>query len=1011
VLNEPAAGRLGVDLSQHDLAGWESPAAELTVWLHPGPPLYPHRLPTLALSAPGIPAWGLKAATGLLARKASGLLGSPMLYELACTVPECLRDALAAGPEPAACAVEDAPEVVESSRSCALDVVKPAPSQKRQNRRRPPSARPLADVERESIRLREDLAAWMSTGSGYEAMRRAREALPAWSCRGSVLEAVESSRAVVISGATGCGKSTQVPQFVLEQWVSEGRGGACQIVCTQPRRISAVGLASRVAAERGEHVGGTVGFSVRLESKQSQKTHLLFCTTGILLRRLMGDSSLAGVSHVIVDEVHERSLESDLLLLLLRGLAQRRTDLRVILMSATADAEMFARYFHEGGVSAGTVSIPGFTFPVRELFLEDILERTGFMVSKTSRWARKGNAGAKGGKGKALDDSCSGEAGALSEQTRRSLENIDEACVNFDLVCAAVAYMIAAEARDGPGALLAGWEQEPETEGAKGGGSGRKGPGAVLVFLPGALEIFRMQRALGDSKEVAAACSSARCQLVVLPLHGALPTTQQARVFERPPRGARKVVLATNVAETSITIDDVTCVIDCGRVKETSFDSAVGMSRLVETWVSRAAAQQRRGRAGRVQSGVCFRTFSRATWRSMAAYQPPEISRVPLQGLCMQVRSILGGSSGRLQDLLSQAITPPEPAALQQAIAVLQSIQALDSQENLTPLGEHLTQLPLDAHIGKMLVHAAVLRCLDPCLTIAAALGHGRPIWLAPPDRREEAAAAKQIIAKAAGPAAKSDHLLVVAAYNMWEKARECGGRGAAHGFAAEHFLSDQAMEAIEAGRRDLAGSLADIGLVPKSYLSAMRGKGNRNDAWRHANASADNANIVKAALCAGFYPNVLRVEHPVQRYKAVEAGAVEADSGPQEVRYFERGRGRVFLHPSSINFSCGRFESSWLVFTEMVETSKAFVRDSSMVPAYAMLLFGGAMTVHHEEGLVRLDGWACFRVPARVAVLLQRLRSEFERLLAAKMEDVGLDMGSAPVSEAMLQLLATDGF
>ena len=236
--------------------------------------------------------------------------------------------------------------------------------------------------------------------------------LPASGSREEVTAAVSAAPVVVLSGETGCGKSTQVPQFILERAISENRGAETNIVCTQPRRISAIGLAERVAAERLEKCGDVVGYSVRLESKLDRdKTRLHFCTMGILLRRLMSDPALRGVTHVVLDEVHERSVESDLLLLLLRRLLNERSDLRVVLMSATADADFFAAYFARpdaASAAAGVVPtavrkvfIRGFTHPVREYFLEDVLEMTGFLVGKASRWAKKKAKNAPGPSGAA----------------------------------------------------------------------------------------------------------------------------------------------------------------------------------------------------------------------------------------------------------------------------------------------------------------------------------------------------------------------------------------------------------------------------------------------------------------------------------------------------------------------------------------------------------------------------------------------------------------------------------
>ena len=215
------------------------------------------------------------------------------------------------------------------------------------------------------------------------AMQAKRRELPAHAMRAEVLACIASGPASVVSGATGCGKSTQVPQFLLEDAIRAGRGGECSVIITQPRRLSAIAVAERVASERCERIGDVVGYSIRLESKQSARTRLLFCTTGILLRRLQSDPDLVGVTHVVVDEVHERDLLSDFLLVILRALAKRRKDppFRVVAMSATVNAELFQTYFERvlDDGPCGAVEIPGRTFPVAEYRLEDAIEATGYV--------------------------------------------------------------------------------------------------------------------------------------------------------------------------------------------------------------------------------------------------------------------------------------------------------------------------------------------------------------------------------------------------------------------------------------------------------------------------------------------------------------------------------------------------------------------------------------------------------------------------------------------------------
>ncbi|GFR46512.1 hypothetical protein Agub_g8096, partial [Astrephomene gubernaculifera] len=359
-----------------------------------------------------------------------------------------------------------------------------------------PRRRPQIDLASESARLAR-LQADLDSAPQHDTMRRTRRGLPAYSRRGELLGLLRGCGVVVVSGATGCGKSTQVPQYILEDAIAAGNGAACNIIVTQPRRISALGLASRVAAERGERVGEVVGYSVKQDHKTSAATRLTFVTTGILLRRLLSDPDLEGTTHIVLDEVHERSIEIDLLLLLLRDLLTRRQEkaaaaaaaagsggragaskasplppLKLILMSATADAQLFADYYTgaagrggkgsakaaaaaakmthgsaaaaeaKTGLEVGMMSIPGFTYPVREFYLEDALEMTGHEVGRGSKYAKRGGGG--GGKGKGGDGDQQGEDAdggsgngngqrqlsyalpSYSERTMRSLGNVDE---------------------------------------------------------------------------------------------------------------------------------------------------------------------------------------------------------------------------------------------------------------------------------------------------------------------------------------------------------------------------------------------------------------------------------------------------------------------------------------------------------------------------------------------------------------------------------------------------------
>ncbi|VAH16222.1 unnamed protein product [Triticum turgidum subsp. durum] len=505
------------------------------------------------------------------------------------------------------------------------------------------------DKQKLSFQLR-DMQRSKKMMPSARSMQSFREKLPAFKAREEFLKAVAANQVLVISGETGCGKTTQLPQFILEEEIDNLRGADCSIICTQPRRISAISVAARVGSERGEELGETVGYQIRLESKRSTQTRLLFCTTGVLLRKLVQEPDLVGVSHLLVDEIHERGMSEDFLIIILRDLLPRRPDLRLVLMSATINAELFSKYFGDAPI----MHIPGFTFPVAELFLEDILEKTQYKI-KSERDNFQGNSRKKrlaSVKNDPLADifedvDISKEYGNYSITTRQSLEAWSVTELDLSLVEGTIEYICRHE-----------------------------GEGAILVFLTGWDEISKLldkikgNNLLGNSNK-----------FLVLPLHGSMPTVNQREIFDRAPANMRKIVLATNIAESSITIDDVVYVIDCGKAKETSYDALNKLACLLPSWISKASAHQRRGRAGRVQPGVCYRLYPEVIHAAMPQFQLPEILRTPLQELCLTIKSL---QLGAVASFLAKSLQPPDPLSVKNAIELLKTIGALDDLEELT---------------------------------------------------------------------------------------------------------------------------------------------------------------------------------------------------------------------------------------------------------------------------------------------------------------------------------------
>uniref|UniRef100_A0ACD5TPF9 Uncharacterized protein n=1 Tax=Avena sativa TaxID=4498 RepID=A0ACD5TPF9_AVESA len=752
-----------------------------------------------------------------------------------------------------------------------------------------------------------------------------REKLPAFKMREEFLKAVAANQILVISGETGCGKTTQLPQFILEEEIENLRGADCSIICTQPRRISAISVAARVGSERGEELGETVGYQIRLESKRSTQTRLLFCTTGVLLRKLVQEPDLVGVTHLLVDEIHERGMNEDFLIIILRDLLPRRPDLRLVLMSATINAELFSKYFGEIPI----MHILGFTFPVAELFLEDILEKTGYKI-KSERENFQGNSRRKrpaSVKNDPVSDvfvvvDIDKEYGNYSITTRQSLEAWSVTELDLSLVEGTIEYICRHE-----------------------------GEGAILVFLTGWDEISKLldkikgNSLLGNSNKV-----------LVLPLHGSMPTVNQREIFDRAPTNMRKIVLATNIAESSITIDDVVYVIDCGKAKETSYDALNKLACLLPSWISKASAHQRRGRAGRVQAGVCYRLYPKVIHDAMPQFQLPEILRTPLQELCLTIKNL---QLGAVASFLAKSLQPPDPLSVKNAVELLKTIGALDDLEELTYLGRHLCTLPLDPNIGKMLLIGSVFQCLDPALTIAAALAHRNPFVL-PIDRKEEADDVKRSFA---GDSC-SDHIALLKAFEAWKEAK-CSGRE--RSFCWENFLSPVTLKMMDDMRNQFFDLLSDIGFVSKK-----RGM----QAYNHYGKDLE---MVSAVLCAGLYPNVIQCKRRGKR-----------------TAFYTKDVGKVDIHPSSVNAGVQQFPLPYLIYSEKVKTASIYVRDSTNISDYALLLFGGSLSPSNTgEGIEMLGGYLHFCAPKRIIELIQRLRGELDKLLQRKIEEPAIDIFS----------------
>jgi len=524
-------------------------------------------------------------------------------------------------------------------------------------------------------------------------LRQKRRELPMNQYVGEVLELVNNNPFSIVVGATGSGKTTQVPQILLENAISKGEGARCNVICTQPRRIAATSVAQRVAVERNEKLQESVGYQVRFDSKLPQPGgSITFCTTGILLQQLRSsaEDTLEGISHILIDEVHERDIQIDLLLIILKRIlktreAQGKAPIKVVLMSATINTELFSTYFpvlESSGETTGcpSISVPGRTFPVKEYYLDHILQtlRTSYNSYEISNLNRPDTKEFLENERKFSMENSSAHAGA--NETGASEEvTIDWKKSNVVLEDGQVGVSTEKEDAIVPVDLIAltiAHIAKTTTT------------GAILVFLPGFQEIQAVDQALRSQPLGVNFNDNSKYCLEML--HSSIPQGQM-EVFNTMEPGRRKVILSTNIAETSVTIADVQYVVDTGKMREKQYIQSRRLTRLLCTWVSKSNSKQRAGRAGRVQEGSYYALFTRNRAETLRATGLPEMLRSDLSEVCLDIKS--RGFTEPLKGFLSEALEPPSEAAIDASLKILKQLEAMTIDEQLTHLGKVLSTL------------------------------------------------------------------------------------------------------------------------------------------------------------------------------------------------------------------------------------------------------------------------------------------------------------------------------
>lgn len=608
-----------------------------------------------------------------------------------------------------------------------------------------------------------------------------RQYLPIFSVRDELLQVIRENQVVVVVGETGSGKTTQMTQYLHE----DGHTVYGMIGCTQPRRVAAMSVAKRVSEEMECELGDKVGYAIRFEDVTGPNTIIKYMTDGVLLRETLRDADLDQYSVVIMDEAHERSLNTDVLFGILKKVVARRRDFKLIVTSATLNAQKFSDFFG----SVPVFNIPGRTFPVQILF------------SKTP---------------------CEDYVEAAVKQA-----------MSIHITCP---------------------------------------PGDILIFMTGQDEIECVCFNLAERME-ALETSSAKppTPLAILPIYSQLPSDLQAKIFQKAENGARKCIVATNIAETSLTVDGILYVIDSGYGKIKVYNPRMGMDALQVFPCSRAAADQRAGRAGRTGPGTCYRLYTETAYQNEMLPNPvPEIQRTNLGNVVLLLKSL------KIENLLEfDFMDPPPQENILNSMYQLWVLGALDNVGRLTQLGRKMVEFPLDPPLGKMLLMGHELKCMDEVLTIVSMLSVPS-VFFRPKDRAEESDAARE---KFFVP--ESDHLTLLNVYQQWKINQYRGD------WCNDHFLHVKGLRKA----REVRSQLLDILKQQKIPLTS----------------SGTDWDVVRKAICSSYFHNAARLKG-IGEYVNSRTGMP------------------CHLHPSSALYGLG-YTPDYIVYHELVLTSKEYMQ------------------------------------------------------------------------------------
>lgn len=686
------------------------------------------------------------------------------------------------------------------------------------------------------------------------------ENLPVAQCRSELAAAITANQVIIVAGETGSGKTTQIPKLCAEL----GRGVLGRIGHTQPRRLAARTVAARIAEELEVQLGIEVGYHFRFNDQFQDATRIKVMTDGILLAAIANDRYLRDYDTLIIDEAHERSLNIDFLLGFLKTLLPKRPDLKLIVTSATIDVRRFANHFD----NAPVIEIPGRSFPVEIEYIED------------------------------LDKSFTADSEKQSDSSQQANAKKTEPSDDIDHL---------ADLNSRISAALDAIEQN-DTIGRSGG------PRDVLVFLPGEREIRDLSRWLKRDEG----------HFEVLPLYARLSQKEQQRIFSpsRNKQAKRRVILATNVAETSVTVPGIGYVIDSGVARISRYSARSKLQRLPLEAISQASANQRAGRCGRLAPGVCYRLYTEEDFKQRPAFTEPELLRTNLAAVVLQMKALDLGDIGHFPFM-----DKPDGRQIRSGLKTLEELGALNEQGGLSAIGNDLARLPVDPRLGRMLLAALRANCLNDMLIIVSVLAVQDPRE-SPAEKRQ---AADQMHRRFWHK--RSDFLSWINLWRYYEEQRESLSQNQLRKLCKKDFLSYPRMREW----RDLHRQLL---LAIKPLIKALTKLPTANQTKQQPTQNAVKNNRNSSQQLSGKTQNKNEEFDPFQQdfnasqieqlHCALLTG-LAANIGNKEQKGEYRGARnlRFFLFPASSQFKTA---PQWVMAAEIVETRKVYARSLAAI-------------------------------------------------------------------------------